>query len=80
MTTRHDDGGPAFPVEDRRHAAIAGPDHPGMTLLDCFAAHALTGLLAANPYPAPRDSAVAAEEAYSYASAMIAERKKMGGR
>lgn len=67
-----DTGGPAFPTgaqEDRHGDFIPGDE--GMTLRDYFAAVALPAVMAVFRQP----EAVAAE-AYRYADAMIAERKR----
>lgn len=68
------DGGPAFPLV---------PDHSaeGMSLRDYFAAHALSGLLAAH---AGGDTALpkfgeAATDAFKLADEMLFERRKLDG-
>lgn len=68
--TKHQDGGPAFPVLSYEYKA-----HPGMTLRDWFAGMALQGMLGGSApdidWPDPE---VAAEKCFAYADAMLAER------
>ena len=75
------DGGPAFP---RQHT-VANANDPafklgceGMTLRDWFAGQALAGLLASikDAEEILNNYAHAANEAWSYADAMIAERER----
>ncbi|SCB30576.1 hypothetical protein [Rhizobium lusitanum] len=85
-----DDGGLAFPA--KRYQAVdmfidadgatrptfADVDHPGMTLRDWFAGHALIGLIPAYQaaYGSPTAECVEiVREAYGYADIMIAARK-----
>ncbi len=65
-------GGSAFPLSTNRDY------ERGMTILDYFAAHALTGILAFSPPDAAAQCSpdVAAETAYVMAAAMLAERRK----
>ena len=63
------DGGPAFPFVLKEN----GAGEPGMSLRDYFAAHALTGILAA-PGALPNKVKVAVW-AYEYADAMLEARK-----
>ncbi len=68
------DGGPAFPLVPEHSAE-------GMSLRDFFAAHALSGYLAAHgggDTALPSFSA-AAEDAYAVADHMLAERRKLDG-
>jgi hypothetical protein len=64
-----EDGGPAFPCEGYGQWA----PHPGMSLRDWFAGHALAGIIA-NPGDGTMDQALAG--AWLYADRMIAERSK----
>lgn len=68
------DGGPAFPHPAgwRRDPEISD----GMSLRDWFAGQALAGILGASPPPFCED---AAEDAYRYADAMLAERSRGEG-
>ena len=66
MTTKPEDGGPAFPREG----------HYGMTLRDYFAAKAMEGLLAQSQGTALGSTVeIAAEYAYAMADAMLKARK-----
>lgn len=65
------DGGPAFPVPDRGVTR-------GMTLRDYFAAAALQGMLA-NAKPGDGTPEEFAADAYSFADAMLAARRKEPG-
>lgn len=71
MSTKPKDGGPAFPVADF---------HPGMTLRDYFAAHALIGVLADRRYAEAANESVCAHEIARYcgviADSMLAERDR----
>lgn len=65
------DGGPAFLV------STDSPYNRGMSLRDCFAAHALQGFLAQSLGTAMGSRPeIAAEYAYVIADAMLAERSK----
>jgi len=73
--TLKDDSGPAFP---ETHYYEERPDglNSGMTVLDFFAASALTGLVMAG---IPRDKQACeayAEKAYMLAAAMVERREK----
>lgn len=71
MDDKVDDGGQAFPISE-------GPSTYavyGMTLRDWFAGQALTGMLANTGSDGTIGEYVV--DAYSYADAMIAERRKM---
>ena len=75
-TTKLDDGGNAFPVCTNPGELI---DSPGISMLDYFAAAALTGYLASHavenmPMPSEQE---AAEQAYCYAQAMLEARSKL---
>ena len=71
-----EDGGPAFPHggNDVEHSV------PGMSLRDWFAGQALSGILAGQKLKA-EDGLVLekhwAQDAYSYADAMLEERKEV---
>ena len=71
-----DDGGPAFPQTFRGDEARAAVDYGlgGMTLRDWFAGQALNGMLANQNRE--YDFGGAGKDAYAFADAMIAERKK----
>lgn len=63
-----DDGGPAFPPD-------LGSQFKGMTLRDYFASQALAGICAYGC----RKFEDAASDAYGFADAMLAERKRGAG-
>jgi hypothetical protein len=69
MSTPIDNGGPAFPVQ-----AWNGEEqvlvHVGMTLRDWFAGQAMIGMLSSKPIT------FCAEDAYTFADAMLAARKE----
>lgn len=65
-TIRETEGGSAFPGGD------GFGQFPGMTLRDWFAGQALQGIIILGHYPADE----AAQRAYDYANAMVAERNK----
>lgn len=74
------DGGPAFPVTDKRQTAGSRYAqefvyHPGMSLRDYFAGQALVGLLACSEIIIGDENKYA-ESAYKYADAMVAEAAK----
>ena len=69
MTT--DNGGPAFPVE-----SVADHEYLGMSLRDYFAAKVMQAIVSTVPHLATINPKDAAEEAYSYADAMLVERSK----
>lgn len=76
------DGGPAFPPTGSMVKAFPGRAFesrewwPGMTLLDYFAAAALTSMLSTPHVIGDGDYAKAAEMSYRFARAMLAEREK----
>lgn len=75
------DGGPAFPVTDKRQVpgskyAQEYVYHPGMSKRDYFAGQALTGMYAGNTCTTDGDLGGYAEAAYAIADAMLAERDK----
>jgi hypothetical protein len=73
MSDKVEDGGPAFPREDRVDGAGYVYEFPGMTLRDWFAGQALAGLMA---YPHNTDTyEKAADKIWTMADAMIAARK-----
>lgn len=73
MTTKFDDGGPAYPSQH----SVSNHDHEyGISFLDLAAMHAMQGLLAG---PDDYDGAswpVLASMAYDGASALLAEKRK----
>jgi hypothetical protein len=77
-----DNGGSAFPSADavllkEYHLESIGRDKfQWMKLRDYFAAKAMQGIISAVPHLSEIDPRDAAEEAYSYADAMLAERAK----
>lgn len=70
-----EDGGSAFPIPGGRRqiggAMMQDPTTPGIIARDYFAAAALTGILSA-----PNSGTDVVELAFSYADAMIGQRKK----
>ncbi len=76
-TTKHEDGGPAFPNTAEMMSVMGGVGGQGMSLLDYFAGQALLGILAG---PGSRDGVSrtewfdAPETAYALASKMLAAR------
>lgn len=69
----------AFPVQGQMHGdKLGGQLHHGMTLLDYFAAAAMSGMLS-DPNCCGGFASVA-EYSYKYADAMLAERSKFIGR
>jgi len=70
--SKKDDGGPAFPTETENQVVPNVLYLKDMSLLDHFAGQALEGMLA-NPARA-YDFDGAAEDAYRFAAAMLAER------
>lgn len=79
MSDQPKDGGPAFPASN--------PMMTGMTLRDCFAAHAMAGLAVnqemllantelANHFGTEGIDRLQANKAYRLADAMLAERSK----
>ena len=71
--SKHDDGGPAFPV-----AFHSGQPLKGMTLEDWFAGMAQMGILA-NPAVENADPESVSRWSYDHAAAMVAEREKRRG-
>jgi hypothetical protein len=77
MTTKPDDGGPAFPFEFEDHQ-VDGPSetlvHAGMSLQDYFAGQVLAGMAArASLSVEPADRL--ADRAYAIADAMLRARQ-----
>ena len=72
------DGGPAFPRED--YQGDDAPGQRGASLRDCFAAAALPALIRCHfqdgTNKARGSGFAAAQEAYAFADAMLAERDK----
>lgn len=88
MSTKKQDGGPAFPGKwknqsDRNdyapNGAVVSPweviELPGMSMRDWFAGQVLAGYLA-NAEIASANPATMARDAYTIADAMIAERRE----
>jgi hypothetical protein len=73
MSERKDYGDPAFPGNGSREWQF---EHSGMWLRDWFAGQALAGILASEPEDVAYATNVAAERAYRFADAMLAERSK----
>ena len=76
MTTSINDGGPAFPITGvygLPNGESIHP-HPGMTLLDYFAAKAMQGFAASTDCVWNNGPTGMAEEAYRWANAMIKAR------
>ena len=76
MSTKPNDGGPAFPYRDED--GEGGFDqYSGISMRDWFAGQALNGIIA-HPGMEPDDASKkgCAMLAYEYADAMIAERNK----
>lgn len=69
MSTKPNDGGPAFPVQD----AEKWQGH-GMTLRDYFAAKAMQGMCSGGRWPDGYDRPEIAERAYLMADAMLKAR------
>lgn len=85
-----DNGGPAFPRQASEREGHAPPEYDaqeGMCLRDWLAGMALQGILYRNPYEFEYQNVRqdephgdwAARQAYGFADAMIAERKKGDG-
>lgn len=68
-----EDGGPAFPYEERSSDGTPLRDYFGMTLRDYFAAKAMQELLSQNLGGAIRDETLA-DFAYAMADAMLKAR------
>lgn len=77
MTTKPNDGGPAYPMHVPAHSGFGPHEHPGMTLRDHFAGLAMQGMFY---HPALWDNSPGthAQNAYAYADSMLAEREKGG--
>ena len=72
-TTKLDDGGNAFPVCTNPGELI---DSPGISMLDYFAAAALTGYLASSRRLHVKEDDIAVA-AYGFAQAMLEARSKL---
>ncbi len=76
----HDDGGPAFPHQE--HSVETGrplcASDRGISLWDYMAGQALAGLLASGEHT-DCTPAEYAHDAYNYADAMIAEKRRREG-
>lgn len=70
MSTHHNDGGPAYPIQ-HSEAPGAFMAQRGMSLRDFFAAHALTGIVSEGLL----SPTAAAADAYGYADAMLRARE-----
>ena len=88
MSAPINDGGAAFPVDDRYHADGRFHGSNGMTLRDYFAGQAMNGMIYgdAQPYISIKESAdgivqedKTASRAYRYADAMLAARERKEG-
>lgn len=76
MSEPTNDGGPAFPSEER-DANGQFRQHFGMTLRDYFAGQALNGMLGSRnggSFISPTDQKIQADMAYGYADAMLKAR------
>ncbi|RWX18458.1 hypothetical protein EHH54_41770, partial [Rhizobium leguminosarum] len=68
-----DDGGPAFPFDEKMADGTHYHDHPGMTLRDHFAGQALMGLVAFDrPTNGDNQPHHFASWSYALADAMLA--------
>ena len=80
MADKIDEGGFAFPMNEKNSAGSHYHSHSGMSLRDWFAGQALAGLMA-HPFEDGSDflhdagPAAAAYQSYRMADAMIAARK-----
>lgn len=72
MSSKIDDGGPAFPNVDSDERVGVYVGDRGMTLRDFFAAAALTGIVASGKYGTDTD--LSAETAYKQADSMLKKR------
>lgn len=71
---KKNDGGTAFPWDEKNHDGSYYHTNPGMSLRDWFAGQALSGLLAC---PATGgDTDYFAKASYDYADAMLRGREK----
>ena len=75
MTTKPNDGGPAYPIHIPAGSGCGPHIHEGMTLRDHFAGLAMQGMLASETVDAVEEFA---RVAYRLADAMLAEREKGG--
>jgi hypothetical protein len=71
-----DDGGSAFPINERNCDGGHFYSNLGMTLRDYFAGQVLVGLIDAGTWSGANYTAERARFAYEQADAMIAERAK----
>jgi len=75
-----DNGGAAFPIPGEvlhtKDGGMIAHANPGMTLRDYFAAKALMSMLSTPDKIGEGTPAIAAELAYRFADAMLAERSK----
>lgn len=71
-SNKRDDGGSAFPYVVTDESGRATYEACGMTLLDYFAAAALTGLVSRRDTTGAED----AEAAYNVAARMLAEKRR----
>lgn len=87
MTTKANDGGPAYPMHVPAHSGFGPHEHPGMTLRDHFAGQAMQGMyscqdfmneLVENSPTKTRCREIVSLWAYAQADAMLAEREKGG--
>lgn len=78
MTDLPNDGGPAFPIPEIRDGDgfCVAQAETGMTLRDYFAAATLPAVIRRFGIMDEPANAVAAEQAYAVADAMLAERNK----
>jgi len=75
---KHDDGGPAFPSDKGMDGTIIWPPHPGMTLLDWFAARYAEAAAREIPmhWGSPEMEKARAIYCYDAAEAMLAEKRR----
>lgn len=78
MSEQKDDGGHAFPTAKQwNQMGCVADAYPGMSLRDWFAGMALQGVLGADfDFFSEEKFSYAAENAYGFADAMIAARRK----
>lgn len=72
-------GGPAFPLP-LGSQDLPEPAYGGMSLRDWFAGQALAGMMASEVDGSTYNEDPAAERAYRFADAMLAEREKGGAK
>lgn len=77
MSTKHDDGGPAYPVPSSVFEHVTKGELVGMTLWDFYAAAALQGI-SSTEYSDEMTTGEIADEAAQLADDMLAERRKRG--